>query len=124
MIEEKNKPNKILRLLLLLFIVGFASIDKNPIIRLESIIGLSPSPIERMFGVKSLFSGMSEGVFQLLNFNLIAAINANILSPFVFFLFGYIVLTWNFPKVDTQKKEITFFCVVVGLSLLVNIVNL
>jgi len=86
MIEEYNKPNKILRLLLLLFIVGLASIDKNPIIRLEAVIGLSPSPIERIFGLKSLFSGMSEGLYQLVNLNFSHAIKANILTPIVAFL--------------------------------------
>ena len=122
--DLNQKPHLLLRLLIVLLLVGFASIDNNPIVRLEAIIGLSPSPIERLFGVKSLFSGMTEGVYQFVHLNIKSSVKANVFSPFVIPIVTYGVLTWYVPKIDTRKKEYIFFSVFIGLSIIVNILSL
>ena len=119
----EKKPSYIWRFLLLVVITMFAAIDNNPLVRLEAQLGLSPSPIERIFGVKSLFSGMTEGLFQFVNMNMGSSIQANIFAPLVIPLVAYSILTWKFPKVDTRKKEHIFFSVFIMLSIIVNIVN-
>jgi hypothetical protein len=119
----KKKPPFIWRLFLIVAIAGFASIDNNPLVKLEAELGLSPSPIERIFSVKSLFSGMTEGVFQFIHMNIGASIQANIFAPLVIPLVSYSILAWRIPKVDTKKKEYVFFSGFVFLSMIVNIVN-
>ena len=119
----EKKPSYILRLLLVIVITIFTAIDNNLLVKLEAQLGLSPSPIERIFGVKSLFSGMTEGLFQFVNMNIESSIQANIFAPLVIPLVAYSILTWRFPKVDTRKKEHIFFSVFIMLSIIVNIVN-
>jgi uncharacterized Tic20 family protein len=106
-----------------LALIGFAFIDHNPFVRLEAVLGLSPSPIERLFGVKSLFSGMTEGVHQFVRFNLCASIKANIFSPAIIPMIIFFIFQWDTPKVDTRKKEYIFFSIFIILSIIVNIVN-
>jgi hypothetical protein len=118
-----KKPHILFRFLLIGLLYLFASLEHNPIIRLEAILGLSPSNIEKIFDVKSIFSGMSEGVYQLGQLDLQKAMEANFLTPFVLIFILYSILSWRFPKLDSRKKEITFFGVIVVCSVLVNIVN-
>jgi hypothetical protein len=110
-------------LILIVALLGFAYLDKNPVVRLEAFLGLSPSPIERFFGIKSLFSGMTEGVHQVARLNLVAAFKANIFSPLVIPTVVYFVLTWQVPKIDSKKKETIFFLGFIGLSIVVNILH-
>jgi len=118
-----KKPSFLWRFFLIIAIAGFTSIDNNPLVKLEAELGLSPSPIERILGVKSLFSGMTEGVYQFIHMNIKASIQANIFAPLVIPLVFYGILTWNIPKVDTKKKEYAFFSVFILLSIIVNVVN-
>ena len=72
--------------------------DDNPIVRLQATIGLSPSPIEKLFGLKSLFSGMTEGVYQLLNLNFRESVKANIFSPVIVPLLFYFLINVSHAK--------------------------
>ncbi len=130
MLESQFKRSKISKLnnpLTRVFILGiillFASIDNNPLVKLQAILGLSPSPIEKLFEIKSLFSGMTEGVHQLLNFDISKAINANIFSPFVVPIMFFFTIRGKVPKIDSKAKELIFFSCFIFLSLLVNIFN-
>lgn len=118
-----KKPSLIRRLFLIVAIAGFTSIDNNPLVRLEAGLGLSPSPIERIFGVKSLFSGMTEGVFQFIHMNIECSTQANIFAPLVIPFLTYGILAWKIPKVDTKKKEYAFFSIFIFLSIIVNVIN-
>lgn len=104
-------------------LASFASMENNPIVKLEAILGLSPSPIERLFGIKSFFSGMTEGVHQFVHMDIESSIRANVFAPFVMPALIYGVLTWKIPKIDTRKKEYIFFAVFIGFSIVVNIAN-
>ena len=112
-----------LRLLLFLLLLLFISIENNPLVRLEAIIGLSPSPIEKIFGVKSFFSGMTEGVHQMAILNLEGALNANIFSPLVLPLLLLLFIRGKIPKIKTRKHELVFFSSFIFLSILVNVFN-
>ena len=122
-VNVNNKPHVLVRFLPILSLIGFAFIENNPLVRLEAILGLSPSPIERFFKVKSLFSGMTEGVHQFVRLNIEASAKSNIFAPIVIPLLVFGISTWNIPKVDTKKKEYIFFLIFIGLSVIVNIVN-
>jgi hypothetical protein len=119
----RQKPHFLWRLLFIIAIVGFASIKNNPVVRLEAILGLSPPPIERFFGVKSLFSGMTEGVHQFVRMNIEFSVKANVFAPLAIPIAIYSILTWTFPKVDSKQKEYVFFSIFIVLSTIVNIVN-
>jgi hypothetical protein len=97
--------------------------ENNPVVKLEAVLGLSPSPIERLFGIKSLFSGMTEGVHQFMRMDIKSSIRANIFAPFVMPIVIYGVLTWKIPKIDTRNKEYIFFAIFIGLSVVINVVN-
>tara|TARA_B100000767_G_C19757035_1_gene533406 strand:- start:1208 stop:1462 length:255 start_codon:yes stop_codon:yes gene_type:complete len=84
---------------------------------------LSPSPIETIFGLKSLFSGMTEGLYQILNLNFTGAIKANIFSPFVIPFLLYFLLKGEVPKMNNKLNEIAFFSCFIFLSIFVNIFN-
>ncbi|MDC2989387.1 DUF2752 domain-containing protein [Gammaproteobacteria bacterium] len=87
------------------------------------MLGLSPSPIEKIFGVKSLFSGMTEGVYQILNFDIAQAVAANVLSPIIIPLALIYTIRGSVPKIDTKSKELIFFSSLIFLSLIVNFFN-
>lgn len=106
-----------------LIAVWFLRLDHNPLVRIEAKLGLSPSPIEKLFGVKSLFSGMTEGLYQLTHFNLMKSIESNLLSPLFFVLFLGFLFTGYRPRVKTKFEEAIIFILVVLLSTLVNIFN-
>lgn len=99
------------------------SIDDNPIVKLEAKLGLSPAPIERFFKIKSLFSGMTEGTYQLLNRNIRGALEANVFTPLVLAYLICLLFFYRSMKINTKKKEIIFFLVFIILSILVNIFN-
>ena len=120
---RNQKPHLAVRLLVILLLAGFAFIENNPVVRLEAALGLSPSPIERFFGIKSLFSGMTEGVHQFVRLNIMASIKANIFSPLVIPVVVFFVSTWRVPKIYTKKKEQAFFLVFIAMSAIVNVVN-
>jgi len=110
-------------MLMLVFLCGFAYIEHNPLVRLEAILGLSPSPIERFFGLKSVFSGMTEGVHQFVKLDMMASMKANVFAPLVISIVTYYCLTWKAPKIDTKQKERLFFLGFIIFSVVVNILN-
>ena len=118
-----SKPPFAWRLAFIIILAVFAAIDNNPVVKLEAVLGLSPSPIERLFGVKSLFSGMTEGVHQFVRMDFESSIKANIFSPLVIPLISYAILAWRFPKLKTRGQEYMFFGAFIMLSFVVNIVN-
>lgn len=98
-----------------------AYIPTNPLVRLEARLGLSPGPLERYLGVKNLFSGMTEGMHQLANGELVRALDANILTPLVACAFVAWVVTG--ARVRTRCHEYAAAVLIVGLSAVVNIVH-
>lgn len=120
---HNQKPHLAVRLLVILLLAAFAFIENNPVVRLEAVLGLSPSPIERFFGIKSLFSGMTEGVHQFVRLNVMASIEANIFSPLVIPIVVFFISTWRVPKIDTKNKEQVFFLAFIVMSAIVNVVN-
>jgi len=108
---------------LLVAFLLFASLDNNPVVRLLAISGLSPSPIEKIFGVKSLFSGMTEGLYQVLHLNLNQALKANIFSPFVIPCLLLLVFKRDLFKIKNTNTEFLFFIGFISLSILVNVYN-
>lgn len=116
----RTKPSLWLRLSIVVLVVLFVRIENNPIVRLQAQLGLSPSLVERIFGVKSLFSGMTEGVHQFAKLNVPASVHANPLAPMVLPLFAYWCFVWRFPVIDGKCKEIVFFVSVILLSIAVN----
>ena len=97
--------------------------DNNPVVRFLAVFGLSPSPLETIFGIKSLFSGMTEGLYQILNLSFEKAIKANIFSPLIIPLLLYLLFMEGSLRLDTRYKENIFFAGFVFLSFLVNIFN-
>ena len=118
-----HKPCGLTKIVMILAIFGFAFIDNNPAVRFQAILGLSPPPLERFFGLKSLFSGMTEGVHRFARLNLAGSVEANIFSPLVIPLFSYFIFKWRVPKIDNKNKEIVFFISFLGLSIIVNVIN-
>mgnify|MGYP001322178336 CR=1 FL=1 len=101
----------------------FASIDNNPLVKFLAITGLSPSPLETIFGIKSLFSGMTEGLYQILHLNFNQAMKANIFSPIIIPFLLYLVIKNEVPKMNNRATEALFFCGFIILSIFVNIYN-
>lgn len=120
---EAEPPPIALRLALLAGLLRFASLSQNPIVRLEAKLGLSPAPVERFLGLKSLFSGMTEGVYRCTQMQFADAFRANVFSPFVIPLSAVALLAWRVPKIDTPHREWMFFAWFIALSAVVNIVN-
>ena len=122
-INVREMQRLFLRLFLFFLLLLFFSLENNPLVRLEAIIGLSPSPIEKIFGVKSLLSGMTEGVHQMAFLNVQDALNANIFSPIVIPLLLLLFIRGKIPKIKTRKHELVFFSSFIFLSVLVNVFN-
>ena len=112
-----------LKALVISLFLLFASIDNNPIVRFLAVSGLSPSPLETIFGLKCLFCGMTEGLYQILHLNLGEAIKANIFSPLIIPLLVYFLIKTEVPKINNRLKEIMFFSGFILLSVFVNIFN-
>ena len=90
---------------------------------IQARLGLSPAPLERLLGIKSLFSGMTEAVHQLMHFNFRAAIEANVFAPAIPILIVVSTLLWRVPKLDSKRKEWSFFFLFACASVVVNIFN-
>lgn len=57
------------------------SLELNSLVRLEALPGLSPAPLERHLGIRSLFCGMTEGAVRTLHGDIREAIRANAFRP-------------------------------------------
>jgi hypothetical protein len=110
----RAKPPLALRLCLLALLAAFASLDRNPVVRLEAQLGLSPSPLERWVGIRGLFSGMTEATYQLVRLDLGRALAANVLVVPVLGAIALCILLWRRPKLDTRRREIAFFGLVLA----------
>lgn len=108
------KPPLALRLCLIASLAAFASLDRNPVVRLEAQLGLSPSPLERWFGIRGLFSGMTEATYQLVRLDLGRALAANILVVPVIGAITLCILLWSWPRLDSRRREIAFFALVLA----------
>lgn len=98
-----------------------AYLPSNPLVRLEAVLGLSPAPLERYLGIKSVFSGMTEGMHQLLHGELVRALKANLLTPVVAVaLLFWVLKGW---RISTRRQEACAAVLFIGLSVLVNIVH-
>jgi hypothetical protein len=98
----------------------FAALSHNPVVRLEAILGLSPSPLEKLAGIRGPFSGMTEGMYQLAHGELSSALKANVLTPFAAALFVACVVLGIRPRVTTRASEVAFFSVFVVATAIVN----
>ena len=111
------------RLAIAILLVAFFSLEPNPLVRLEALLGLSPAPLEKHLGIRSLFSGMTEGVVRTLHGDLREAIRANVFSPLVVPLLMFFLWIGKVPALASRRSEISFFCGFVLLSVIVNIVH-
>jgi hypothetical protein len=107
------------RLILLGALAAFAALDNNPLVRLEAELGLSPSPLERLFGIRGFFSGMTEATHRLTRLDVIGAGQANILVFPVLALAAAAILLWWRPRIRTRRQEIA----VLALALIGTAIN-
>jgi hypothetical protein len=105
----------------LLAVAAVAYLPANPLVRLEAVLGLSPAPLERYLGIKNVFSGMTEGMHQLIHGELGRALDANILTPLVVCALLFWAVTG--VRVTTRQQEFWGGMLFVGLSALVNIAH-
>jgi hypothetical protein len=119
-----GKPFPVVSRIVALLLLGWlASLRHNPLVRLEAWLGLSPSPLEKLFGIKGLFSGMTEGMYRLSHGDVRGSIEINALTPVMALLVvGCIVFGYR-PRVRTRRSEMAFFGFVLISTLLVNFVN-
>lgn len=110
------------RLVIGFLFLALCSLNENPLVRLEAKLGLSPSPIERLLGMKSLFSGMTEGVVQFMNLDLKASVQANIFAPLVVPVFLTILVVGKVPRIHSRTNEIAFLVLFALMSTVVNLV--
>ena len=103
------RPPIAVRFLLLAALALFARLDDNPLVRLEALLGLSPSPLELFFGIRGPFSGMTEATYQLLHLQLASAFRANALVLPVLGMIGLAILCWQVPRMNSTRREICFF---------------
>jgi len=97
--------------------------EHNPVVRLEALLGLSPSPAERVLGVKTVFSGMTEGMHRLARCDVQGSLEANVFAPAMAVVLSYCAIRGRVPKISTTRQERWFFAAGVLCSALVNVVN-
>lgn len=100
---------------------AFAALERNPVVRLEAWLGLSPSPLEKLIGIRGPFSGMTEGVHQLARGDLHAALAANVLTPFAVAVFVGVVASGRRPRLRTRAQEAGFLGAAVLATVFVNV---
>ncbi len=118
--SASKPPHPALRLLLLVLAWWFAAMSHNPVVRLEGRLGLSPSPLEKLAGIRGPFSGMTEGFYQLARGSVDGAVNANVLTPLVALTMIACISLWWRPRLVTRLQEATFFLAVVCATIVVN----
>lgn len=118
---SRDKPPLTFRLLLVVVLCWFARLEHNPLVQLEARLGLSPSPLERLFGIRGMFSGMTEATHRLSSLDLAGALQANVLVLPVLAAIVAAILCWNVPKLDTRRREAGFFALVIVGSAINNL---
>lgn len=107
-----------------LFVVAawiFVALPHNPIVRLEAVLGLSPSPLEKLIGIRGPFSGMTEGAYRLAHGQVVASVEANPLTPVVVAIFLVCALSGSRPRIRNRRHEAAFFLVMCIGTVLVNL---
>jgi Protein of unknown function (DUF2752) len=98
-------PPVAVRLAILGGLAALAWVPRNPLVRLEAALGLSPSRLETIFHVRSLFSGMTEAAHRAAHFDLWGALRANPVSPIILGAIAAAVLLWRVPPMRTKRHE-------------------
>lgn len=107
----------------ILALIWIVSLEHNPLVKLEAWLGLSPSPLEKLFGIKGLFSGMTEGMLRLSHGDFRGSLQSNGLTPLVALaVIGCIACGYR-PRIRSRRDEVAFFTAVIALSVVVNLVN-
>lgn len=117
-----RKPALGARLLLVASLFGFLRIARNPIVIVEAQLGLSPSPLEHLFGIEGPFSGMTQASHRLAHFDLAGAIAAHPLVPLLWASVLVMILSWRFPKVKRRSDEVALFGATVAATVINNLV--
>ena len=117
----RSLGSPIQRIILGLCVIALISLDKNPIVWVEAILGLSPPPLERFLGIKSAFSGMTEGVVQFMNFDLKASFHANVFAPLVLPVTFYLLIIGKVPRIQSKLGEIFCLTAFLIMSVVVNV---
>ena len=95
-------------------------LPKNPIIELQRVLSLSPAPIERIFGIKSLFSGATTAFHYAVRGDIIYAFKFNIVYPFFFIISIKYLIKGELYNITNKKEEFNFFFIIFILSLINN----
>jgi hypothetical protein len=95
-----------LRALIVAALAAFASLDRNPLVRLQAELGLSPSPLERLSGMRGPFSGMTESTWRLMQLDMGASLRANVLTVPLLALAAGCILLWARPRIRSRRHEI------------------
>lgn len=110
-----------MRFALILACWMFVRLDQNPLVRLEAVLGLSPSPLERLFGIRGPFSGMTEATYQLAHGHVGASLAANVLTiPFWAAVLA-MILRWSAPRIATRRGEYVALAMIVAATIINNV---
>lgn len=109
-----------MRLIIVAGLAAFASIDSNPLVRLQAQLGLSPSPLERLFGVRGPFSGMTEATWRLTELDLGASLRANVLAIPLLAAVTASILLWRRPRMRTRSHEMAVAAVALAAAAINN----
>lgn len=107
------------RLCLLGALVAAASCERNPLVRMEALVGLSPAPLERFTGIRTVFSGMTAAAYDMTRLDFLAAVRSNVLSPVIAVICVVCIVSWKFPKATPEREPLFLGAAVVG-SILVH----
>jgi Protein of unknown function (DUF2752) len=100
-----TRPPVALRLAILGGLAALARVPRNPLVRLEAVLGLSPSRLETIFHVRSLFSGMTEAAHRVAHLDIGGALRANPVSPVILGAIALAILLWRVPPMRTKRHE-------------------
>lgn len=117
-----HKPPLFLRLIALAALIAFARLDRNPLVRLEAWLGLSPAPLERYFGIRGPFSGMTEATYRLVHLDPAGSLRANVLTVPLLAVGCWCLLRWTAPRLRTRGQEYAFLALTLAAVLVNNVV--
>jgi hypothetical protein len=118
---RQQKPPVFVRLLIVAGLAAFASIDRNPVVRLQAELGLSPSPLERLFGLRGPFSGMTEATWRLTELDVGASLRANVLTMPLLAAAACCILAWARPQLRTRRAELAAAAIMLAACLVNNL---
>lgn len=110
-----------MRLCLIIACWMVAQLDHNPLVRLEAVLGLSPSPLERLFGIRGPFSGMTEASYQLAHGHVSASLAANALTIPFWTAVAACIACWSVPRLTTRRREYMAFATLIVATIINNI---